>query len=124
MMRRTFPVVLVSLASVVGCDGGSSTLVEDERGSVGPANPAAVYCDKLGYRSEGEACLFPDGTSCEQWSFYRAACGQQHSYCNQHGGTVSSEETDSGGFTIIKAICTVDGKRCEEQDFVSNGSCG
>jgi hypothetical protein len=57
-------------------------------------NPAAVYCVKLGYKfdvvtdEEGNqygVCIFPDGSECGEWDFYRGKCGQEWSYCNLHG---------------------------------------
>jgi parallel beta-helix repeat protein len=52
------------------------------------ANPAAIYCYALGYKIQsiktdiGEIgiCVFPDGSSCEEWDFYRGKCGQEWSY--------------------------------------------
>ncbi|MBX3192811.1 MAG: DUF333 domain-containing protein [Labilithrix sp.] len=126
MMRRNLVLVVVSTAALAACDGNGSLspMSEDERGSVGPGSPAAKYCEKNGYEAEGERCIFPDGTSCEQWSFYRATCGQQHSYCNRHGGTIESQQRDVGeGFTTVTAICTVDGKQCLEEDYYVKGTC-
>jgi putative hemolysin len=124
MVARTLVLVIVSL-TLAACDGsGSGTAAEDERGSVGPGSPAAIYCEKIGYKADGESCIFPDGTSCEQWSFYRATCGQQHSYCSRRGGTIASREVDAGdGFTAVTAICTVNGKQCAEEDFYRAGNC-
>jgi putative hemolysin len=47
------------------------------------ANPAAVYCEGQGYTvalrtDENGAygvCIFPDGTECDEWAFYRGECG-------------------------------------------------
>jgi putative hemolysin len=48
------------------------------------ANPAAAYCQKMGYKSkivtkedgsQSGICVFPDGSKCEEWAFYRAKCG-------------------------------------------------
>jgi uncharacterized protein len=49
---------------------------------VGLPNPASQFCLEQGYQWEiraeagGEAgyCLFPDGTACEEWAFYRGEC--------------------------------------------------
>ena len=46
------------------------------------ANPASKYCVDLGYKLEmreesgGTAgyCVFPDGSECEEWTFYRSEC--------------------------------------------------
>src|SRR3954470_5661472 len=82
---------------VVACGGnGSPSADEDERGSVGVPPPAAQYCKQLGYTLVDSTCTFPDGTTCEQWAFYRGECGHSHSYCNQHGGSVSSQTEDAG----------------------------
>jgi len=59
----------------------------------GMANPAAVYCRELGYEyeiadtDEGQsgACIFPDGSQCNEWSFLQGKCGQSRSYCARHG---------------------------------------
>ena len=59
----------------------------------GMANPAAVYCRELGYEyeiadtAEGQsgACIFPDGSRCNEWSFLQGKCGQSRSYCARHG---------------------------------------
>ena len=96
---------------------------EDERGSVGVPPPAGEYCAKLGYPIEGDDCVFPDGSRCEQWSFYRGECGQKHSYCNQHGGTISKKTEDMGGWTAVYGVCDVDGKQCKESTFFVTGKC-
>lgn len=96
---------------------------EDERGSVGVPPPAAEYCKKLGYPIEGDDCVFPDGSKCEQWSFYRGECGQAHSYCNTHGGTISTKSEDMGGWTAVYGLCSLDGKECKESEFFVEEKC-
>lgn len=105
--------------------GAVDPLAEDERGSVGGGTPAAEYCEQLGYTFDlaTSACVFPDGTSCEAWSFYRAQCGQEHSYCNTHGGNVTNETSDASGFAASRAICILGDQRCEEQSFLKSGAC-
>jgi putative hemolysin len=47
------------------------------------ANPAAAYCEGQGYTVELRTdengaygvCIFPDGTECDEWAFYRGECG-------------------------------------------------
>lgn len=52
------------------------------------ANPAAVYCQEQGNTYEirsDEAgnqygvCIFPDGSECEEWAYFRGECGPQAS---------------------------------------------
>jgi putative hemolysin len=76
-----------------GCDmlTGEATEVESPEsaeditgsGEVGLANPASVYCEDQGYVLEirtGEdggqygVCIFPDGSECEEWAYYRGEC--------------------------------------------------
>jgi putative hemolysin len=52
---------------------------------VGMANPASTYCGSLGYNESVDICIFPDGTNCKEWEFYRGKCGQKWSYCELKG---------------------------------------
>ena len=46
------------------------------------ANPASKYCVEQGYKLEirdeagGQVgyCIFPDGSECEEWAFFRGEC--------------------------------------------------
>jgi putative hemolysin len=91
---------------------------------MGGVNPASVYCVVLGYEASSDQCTFPDATSCEQWAFFRGECGQAHSFCNLHGGTVSNKIEDMGTWTASYAVCTLPtGKHCEEGTFARTCSC-
>jgi putative hemolysin len=122
-------VVVVAATLVLACGVSSAPQgSEDERGAVGVPDPATKYCEDLGYQSRTVSasetrCVFPDGTSCEEWAFYRAECGQTHSYCNVHGGNVRREERDAGSFTEDVAMCDLDGKSCTEESFWESGKC-
>jgi putative hemolysin len=46
-------------------------------------NPASVYCEEQGYKSEirtaadgsqSGVCIFPDGSECDEWAYYRGEC--------------------------------------------------
>jgi len=52
-------------------------------GGAGLPNPASVYCQEQGHnletRSDADGgqygvCIFPDGSECEEWSYYRGEC--------------------------------------------------
>jgi putative hemolysin len=55
------------------------------------ANPAAVACKEAGgtiskiYTDKGEQgmCTLPSGTVCEEWAFFKGACGQDKSLQTQ-----------------------------------------
>ena len=55
-------------------------------GEAGLPNPASVYCEEHGGSLEirpaangGQygVCIFPDGSECEEWPFYRGECGPE-----------------------------------------------
>ncbi len=65
----------------------------------GMPNPASVYCEQTGNKleirtaadgSQNGICIFPDGSTCDEWAYYRGECGPAES-----GG---AEEQASGGF--------------------------
>jgi putative hemolysin len=103
--------------------GSSPSVSEDERGSVGLPPGAPMYCAKLGFSLVDGQCVFPDGTACNAWAFYRGECGQSHSYCNQHGGTVSSKTKVTGTLTTADAVCDLNGVECTEANFLKTGKC-
>jgi|GEM_PF-2937159 len=76
-------------------------------------NPAVTYCQNMGYTLSGENCLFDDGTSCEQWAFYRGECGQNQVKqlpCKQNGEPVSPGYECCSGLTDIQTSTSINGK--------------
>ena len=66
------------LSMVVGCAADPAPASNDKEGAqsseIGLANPAAVHCTKSGGTPSGDACVFADGSSCEQWAYFRGEC--------------------------------------------------
>lgn len=66
--------------------------------ALGIVNPAATYCQDLGYEwviektEEGEigVCKFPDGTAVEDWDFLKGKSGEEWSYCKKKGYTLKT----------------------------------
>lgn len=84
----------------------------------GLPNPASMYCRDMNYTVSGENCTFPDGSSCEQWAFFRGKCGQQFSFCGQHGYTLMSRNDSMGGWNSEYAVCSFNGtSECMEQQY-------
>jgi len=79
-------------------------------------NPASVYCEQQGNKleiqtaadgSQNGICIFPDGSTCDEWAYFRGECGLalQKSPTPANGveatSTASSgdtEENASGGY--------------------------
>jgi len=75
-------------------------------------NPASTYVKFMGYKSkvisdsagnQNRTCIFPDGTECDEWQFYRGICGKQFSYCATKG-LLTESVNDSINHTIY-AVC-------------------
>lgn len=58
--------------------------IDNAPSDTGLSNPASVYCEEQGYRleiredDEGNqygVCVFPDGSECDEWAFFRGECG-------------------------------------------------
>jgi inhibitor of cysteine peptidase len=79
-MRHILMVTLILWVLVIGACAPTPATPE---ASEDMPNPASKHCADQGYtleiRSEagGEVgyCLFPDGTECEEWAFFRGECG-------------------------------------------------
>jgi putative hemolysin len=90
-------------------------------------NPASVYCEEndgtLEIRTDAETggqvgyCIFPDGSECEEWAYYRDECKPGDSlknvanmpnpasvYCEENGGTVEIRTDEATGGQV--GICT------------------
>ncbi len=89
------------------------------------ANPAAVYCEKLGYNyeiinsEEGSQgiCKFNIFNSCPGWAFFNGECGQKFTFCEKKGGDIEVSTNDCR-FNSKCAICiTKEGNECMEWDY-------
>ena len=76
---------LYALFAPVSSSGPKPTSEATEGpGSAGLPNPASAYCEEQGGKleirtaSDGSqygVCIFPDGSACDEWDFYRGECG-------------------------------------------------
>lgn len=77
------------------------------------ANPAAIYCQELGYTyttfsaSDGQfsICRFPDGTQCDAWDFLEGKCGANYSLCSRLGYSVRMARDGDNEFSPEYAVC-------------------
>ena len=64
------------------CAPGNTAKDTTFESPIGLPNPASVFCTDKGYELEirdeatGQAgyCIFPDGSECEEWAFFRGEC--------------------------------------------------
>ncbi len=114
-------------------------------GSSEIANPASVNCLQKGYRldlrtdadgSQYGVCIFPDGSECEEWAFFRGECSPASGAtttpdssqianpasvnCEQKGGKVEIHTAPDGSQS---GVCVFpNGKECDEWAFFK-GEC-
>lgn len=72
---------IAALALLAACGGGDAPA--EPQANPGLANPASVNCIDKGYTRETRrdsvgneygVCMFPDGTECGEWAFFRDEC--------------------------------------------------
>jgi dipeptidase D len=135
-MRQKMIVAIILMGFLVAACGAEPTpTANPPEEAAGMPNPASEFCVAQGYQSEireeggGQVgyCLFPDGSECEEWAFYRGECapaseGEAASAaqlpnpasenCVTQGGTLSIETREDGG---QYGICLFeDNRQCEE----------
>jgi len=87
-------VLTILIVFVTACSAASPTGTAQTQPTAGPAttepplanmpNPASVYCTEQGNRleirsaadgSQTGVCIFPDGSECDEWAYFRKECG-------------------------------------------------
>jgi hypothetical protein len=70
------------------------------------SNPASVYCTQQGNKleirpgadgSQNGICVFPDGSTCDEWAYYRGECGLAAQNNLKPANTVDATAKASGG---------------------------
>ncbi|MCP4211870.1 MAG: DUF333 domain-containing protein, partial [Halieaceae bacterium] len=105
-----------------------------DQDNIGMPNPASVHCEdeggKLEIRDEAGGqvgyCLFPDGSECEEWAYFRGECAPGTDdeaigmpnpasvHCEDEGGKLEIRDEAGGqvGYCLFP-----DGSECEEWAF-------
>lgn len=90
----------------------------------GYVNPAAKYCEMLGYRYEissakagGDVGMvhLPDGRIVNAWDFYKGKVATEYSYAAQLGFDVEIEVVKENGYTVERPVCVRSNKGIEER---------
>jgi putative hemolysin len=112
----TFIIILMTLTACVASQTqAASEPAATDIPQVGIPNPASVYCTQNGNKleihtaadgSQNGICVFPDGSACDEWAYYRGECGLAAQKSPTPAMTVgatteasrSTEEQASGGY--------------------------
>jgi len=86
-MKRIFTAILILMA-LAACSAHQTQVISDNPATDIPLlnmpNPASVYCEQNGNKleiktavdgSQSGVCVFPDGSTCDEWAYFRGECG-------------------------------------------------
>jgi putative hemolysin len=106
-MKRIIPftIILMALSACTAFQIQTLETTGTDMPQVNMPNPASVYCEQHGNNleihtpadgSQSGVCVFPDGSSCDEWAYYRGECG----LVAQSSPTpaMAVEEQASGGY--------------------------
>lgn len=111
-MKRIFifAIILIALTACTAPQTQAATEpAATDTPQVSMPNPASVYCEQTGNKleirtaedgSQNGICIFPDGSTCDEWSYYRGECGPAAPKSPTLAITVegTTEEQASGGY--------------------------
>jgi putative hemolysin len=107
-MKRIFTltIVLMALTACTSFRVQTSESAGTEIPQANMPNPASVYCEQNGNKleiqtasdgSQNGICVFPDGSTCEEWAYFRGECGPAASGGGP-GGSGGTGGDGSGGY--------------------------
>jgi putative hemolysin len=113
-MKRIIPftILLMTLAACTAQQVQAPEPAATETPQANMPNPASVYCEqngnKLGIQtasdgSQNGICVFPDGSTCDEWSYFRGECGPAAQKSPTPGIVVEATSTVSVGNTAENA---------------------
>jgi putative hemolysin len=111
-MKRiiTLAITLITLIALAACTAPRTptapAAVATSTPQAAMPNPASVYCTQQGNKleirtaadgSQSGICVFPDGSTCDEWAYYRGECGPTAQTSSTPIATVEATIEASGG---------------------------
>ena len=109
-MKRivTFTIFLMALTACTSFQVQKTVTIGTDYPQADMPNPASLYCEQNGNKleirtatdgSQSGVCVFPDGSSCVEWAYFRGECGPAGTASGGGpGGGANAGENASGGF--------------------------
>jgi putative hemolysin len=108
----TFTIILLALTACTALQVQTPEPAATDIPPVNMPNPASVYCEQNGNKleiqtaadgSQSGVCIFPDGSTCDEWAYFRGECGMPIEATTQAsgggpGGSTNSGDNASGGY--------------------------
>jgi putative hemolysin len=109
-MKRifTFTIILIALTACTALKVQVPQPAATDIPAVNMPNPASVYCEQNDNQleihtaadgSQSGVCVFPDGSTCDEWAYFRAECGSGAQKSPTPAMTIEATSTASGGNT-------------------------
>jgi putative hemolysin len=108
-MKRIFTFIII-LTALAACTALPTPVVPEpvatDMPQTGMPNPASVYCTQGGHKleirtaadgSQNGICVFPDGSTCDEWAYFRGECGLAAPKSPTPAMTVEATPKASGG---------------------------
>ena len=108
-MKRifTFTIILLALVACTAPQVQAPAPTATDIPQVNMPNPASVYCEQNGNKleirtaadgSQNGICVFPDGSECDEWAYFRGQCGSSAQASPIPAMTVEATTDASGGY--------------------------
>jgi putative hemolysin len=108
-MKRIIPLtmILMALTACTSLQVQTPEPTATDMPQAGIPNPASVYCEQQGNKHEIQMasdgsqpgiCTFPDGSTCEEWAYYRGECSPAAKKSPTPAMTAESTTDASGGY--------------------------
>ena len=109
-MKRifTFIIILMALTACTALHVQTPGPTATDITQANMPNPASVYCEQNGNKleiqtasdgSQSGVCIFPDGSTCDEWANFRGECGLASQKSPTTAIVVEATSTASGGNT-------------------------
>jgi putative hemolysin len=98
--------LVASLAACTVVQIQPSLPVATEAPVVNMPNPASVFCEQNGNTleiqtsadgSQSGICIFPDGSTCDEWAYYKGECGPALKPTSEPAATVDPTQANANG---------------------------
>jgi putative hemolysin len=108
-MKRifTFTIILMALTACTARQVQTPKPAATDIPPMNMPNPASVYCEQNGNKfeiqtasdgSQNGICVFPDGSECDEWAYFRGQCGPSAQASPIPAMTVEATTDASGGY--------------------------
>ena len=103
----TFTIILMALTACTSLRVQTTEPAATDIPQVNMPNPASLYCEENGNTleirtaddgSQSGVCIFSDGSTCDEWAYYRGECGLAAQQNPTPPTTVEATTEASGGY--------------------------